>query len=423
MSEIIIQAENISKMYHLGTIGSGSLRRDMQHWWDRKIFNKQDPNQYIMGGEKIDNNEFVWALKNIDFELKQGEALGIIGHNGAGKSTLLKILSRIIKPTEGIVRGRGRISSLLEVGTGFHADLTGRENIFISGHILGMKKAEIQQKFDEIVDFSGISAFIDTPVKRYSSGMYVRLAFAVAAHLEPDILIIDEVLAVGDADFQKKCLGKMNDASSQSGRTVIFVSHNLQAVNNLCSKALWLDKGSIRSRGNTKLVINDYLYTLLKKNWIKQFSTINEAPGNDFIRVLYVELIPQFKDTNAVIDIRTSLTIKFRFYNECDDIMLAAGVHLFTISGECIFDVSDDPILCKKGIVEGTCEIPGDFLNNGSYYISIIFVENSSKQLYYYEECLSFEVEDFRENMNWYGQWMGYVRPKFPVKLIQFEIN
>ena len=274
MSEIIIQAKNISKMYHLGTIGSGSLRRDMQHWWDRKIFNKQDPNQYIMGGEKIDNNEFVWALKNIDFELKQGEALGIIGHNGAGKSTLLKILSRIIKPTEGIVRGRGRISSLLEVGTGFHADLTGRENIFISGHILGMKKAEIQQKFDEIVDFSGISAFIDTPVKRYSSGMYVRLAFAVAAHLEPDILIIDEVLAVGDADFQKKCLGKMNDASSQSGRTVIFVSHNLQAVNNLCSKALWLDKGSIRSRGNTKLVINDYLNTLHKKNWIKEFSTI-----------------------------------------------------------------------------------------------------------------------------------------------------
>jgi lipopolysaccharide transport system ATP-binding protein len=423
MSEIIIQAENISKMYHLGTIGSGSLRRDMQHWWDRKIFNKQDPNQYIMGGEKIDNNEFVWALKNIDFELKQGEALGIIGHNGAGKSTLLKILSRIIKPTEGIVRGRGRISSLLEVGTGFHADLTGRENIFISGHILGMKKAEIQQKFDEIVDFSGISAFIDTPVKRYSSGMYVRLAFAVAAHLEPDILIIDEVLAVGDADFQKKCLGKMNDASSQSGRTVIFVSHNLQAVNNLCSKALWLDKGSIRSRGNTKLVINDYLNTLHNKNWIKQFSTINESPGNDFIRVLYVELIPQFKDINAVIDIRTSLTIKFRFYNGFDDIMLAAGVHLFTISGECIFDVSDNSILCKKGIVEGECEIPGDFLNNGSYYISIIFVENSSKQLYYYEECLSFEVEDFRENMNWYGQWMGYVRPKFPVKLTQFEIH
>ena len=423
MSEIIIQAKNISKMYHLGTIGSGSLRRDMQHWWDRKIFNKQDPNQYIMGGEKIDNNEFVWALKNIDFELKQGEALGIIGHNGAGKSTLLKILSRIIKPTEGIVRGRGRISSLLEVGTGFHADLTGRENIFISGHILGMKKAEIQQKFDEIVDFSGISAFIDTPVKRYSSGMYVRLAFAVAAHLEPDILIIDEVLAVGDADFQKKCLGKMNDASSQSGRTVIFVSHNLQAVNNLCSKALWLDKGSIRSRGNTKLVINDYLNTLHKKNWIKEFSTINEAPGNDFIRVLYVELIHQFKDTNAVIDIRTTLTIKFRFYNGFDDIMLAAGIHLFTISGECIFDVSDNPILCKKGIVEGECEIPGNFLNNGSYYISIIFVENSSRQLYYYEECLSFEVEDFRENMNWYGQWMGYVRPKFPVKLKQFEIH
>ncbi len=423
MSDIVIQAENISKMYQLGSIGSGSLRRDMQYWWEREILKKENPNQYINGSNKIDNADRIWALKNVNFELKQGEALGIIGSNGAGKSTLLKVLSRIIKPTEGIVRGRGRISSLLEVGTGFHAELTGRENIFISGHILGMKKTEILAKFDEIVDFSGVEAFIDTPVKRYSSGMYVRLAFAVAAHLEPDILIVDEVLAVGDADFQKKCLGKMNDASNKSGRTIIFVSHNLQAVNNLCTNALWLEKGSIRSRGNTKLVINDYLNTLHKKNWIKQFSTINEAPGNDFIRVLYVELIPQFKDTNAVIDIRTTLTIKFRFYNGFDDIMLAAGIHLFTISGECIFDVSDNPILCKKGIVEGECEIPGNFLNNGSYYISIIFVENSSKQLYYYEECLSFEVEDFRENMNWYGQWMGYVRPKFPVKLKQFEIH
>src|SRR5690606_1179354 len=221
MSDIVIQAENISKLYHLGKIGSGSLRRDIQFWWDQNVLRKEDPTKYIIDGKKIDNTEVVWALKNIEFEIKQGESLGIIGHNGAGKSTLLKILSRIVKPTEGIVRGRGSISSLLEVGTGFHADLTGRENIFISGHILGMKKAEILKKFDEIVDFSGVEAFIDTPVKRYSSGMYVRLAFAVAAHLEPDILIVDEVLAVGDADFQKKCLGKMNDASSKSGRTVI----------------------------------------------------------------------------------------------------------------------------------------------------------------------------------------------------------
>lgn len=422
MSDIVIQAENISKLYHLGKIGSGSLRRDIQFWWDQNVLRKEDPTKYIIDGKKIDNTEVVWALKNIEFEIKQGESLGIIGHNGAGKSTLLKILSRIVKPTEGVIRGRGRISSLLEVGTGFHADLTGRENIFISGHILGMKKAEILKKFDEIVDFSGVESFIDTPVKRYSSGMYVRLAFAVAAHLEPDILIVDEVLAVGDADFQKKCLGKMNDASSKSGRTVIFVSHNLQAVNNLCSQAIWLDKGSLRSRGNTKSVINDYLNTLQNKSWKKQF-VLDEAPGNEFIKMLDVELVPHFNDTYSVIDIRVPLTVKFRFYNESNDIMLAAGVHLFTISGECIFDVSDDPILCKKGIVEGECTIPGDFLNNGSYYISIIFVEDSSKQLYYYEEALSFDVEDYRENINWYGQWMGYVRPKFPVRLKQSEIH
>jgi lipopolysaccharide transport system ATP-binding protein len=422
MSDIVIQAENISKLYHLGKIGSGSLRRDIQFWWDQNVLRKEDPTKYIIDGKKIDNTEVVWALKNIEFEIKQGESLGIIGHNGAGKSTLLKILSRIVKPTEGVIRGRGRISSLLEVGTGFHADLTGRENIFISGHILGMKKAEILKKFDEIVDFSGVEAFIDTPVKRYSSGMYVRLAFAVAAHLEPDILIVDEVLAVGDADFQKKCLGKMNDASSKSGRTVIFVSHNLQAVNNLCSQAIWLDKGSLRSRGNTKSVINDYLNTLQNKSWKKQF-VLDEAPGNEFIKMLDVELVPHFNDTYSVIDIRVPLTVKFRFYNESNDIMLAAGVHLFTISGECIFDVSDDPILCKKGIIEGECTIPGDFLNNGSYYISIIFVEDSSKQLYYYEEALSFDVEDYRENINWYGQWMGYVRPKFPVRLKQSEIH
>lgn len=422
MSDIVIQAENISKLYHLGKIGSGSLRRDIQFWWDQNVLRKEDPTKYIIDGKKIDNTEVVWALKNIEFEIKQGESLGIIGHNGAGKSTLLKILSRIVKPTEGVIRGRGRISSLLEVGTGFHADLTGRENIFISGHILGMKKAEILKKFDEIVDFSGVEAFIDTPVKRYSSGMYVRLAFAVAAHLEPDILIVDEVLAVGDADFQKKCLGKMNDASSKSGRTVIFVSHNLQAVNNLCSQAIWLDKGSLRSRGNTKSVINDYLNTLQNKSWKKQF-VLDEAPGNEFIKMLDVELVPHFNDAYSVIDIRVPLTVKFRFYNESNDIMLAAGVHLFTISGECIFDVSDDPILCKKGIIEGECTIPGDFLNNGSYYISIIFVEDSSKQLYYYEEALSFDVEDYRENINWYGQWMGYVRPKFPVRLKQSEIH
>jgi len=421
MSDIVIQAENISKLYNLGTIGSGSLRRDLQSIWDRKILNKEDPNKYIMGGEKIDSRDVVWALKNIEFEIKQGDSLGIIGHNGAGKSTLLKILSRIVKPTEGIVRGRGRISSLLEVGTGFHAELTGRENIFISGHILGMKKAEILKKFDEIVDFSGVEAFIDTPVKRYSSGMYVRLAFAVAAHLEPDILIVDEVLAVGDADFQKKCLGKMNDASSKSGRTVIFVSHNLQAVNNLCSQALWLDKGSIRARGNTKFVVNDYLSTLHKKSWIKEYPSIHEAPGNDFIRVMYIELIPDLIKDDEVMDIRTPLTVKFRFYNASDNIVLSTDLLLFTLAGECIFDIPSKPAIYKKGIIEGECKIPGNFLNDGSYYFTLYFAKDTSSELFSYEECLMFDIADYRESINWYDKWWGYVRPDFPLLLNPME--
>ena len=417
MSDIAIQAENISKLYRLGTIGSGSLRRDMQWWWQRNILNKEDPNQYIRGGKKVDNSEVIWALKNVDFEIKVGEALGIIGHNGAGKSTLLKILSRIIKPTEGIVRGRGSISSLLEVGTGFHAELTGRENIFISGHILGMKKAEILKKFDEIVDFSGVEKFIDTPVKRYSSGMYVRLAFAVAAHLEPDILIIDEVLAVGDAEFQKKCLGKMNDASSKSGRTIIFVSHNLQAINNLCSKALWLDKGSVCARGNAKTVVNEYLSVLHNNSWIKEFSTVQEAPGNDLIRVLYVELVPHFNDPTAVIDIRTTLTVKFRFYNASDNIVLSTDLLLFTLAGECIFDITSKPAVYSEGIIEGECTIPGNFLNDGSYTFTLHFSKDTSSELFSYDECLMFDVADYRESTNWYDKWWGYVRPDFPLVL------
>lgn len=418
MSDIVIQAENISKMYQLGSIGSGSLRRDMQYWWEREILKKENPNQYINGSNKIDNADMIWALKNVNFELKQGEALGIIGSNGAGKSTLLKVLSRIIKPTTGIVRGRGRISSLLEVGTGFHAELTGRENIFISGHILGMKKTEILAKFDEIVDFSGVEAFIDTPVKRYSSGMYVRLAFAVAAHLEPDILIVDEVLAVGDADFQKKCLGKMNDASNKSGRTIIFVSHNLQAVNNLCTNALWLEKGSVRSIGNTKSVVNEYLSTLHKKSSIKAFSTLNEAPGNDFIRVMYIELIPDLLDPNEVLDIRTPLTVKFRFYNASDNIVISTDLLLFTLAGECIFDIPSKPATYKKGFIEGECKIPGNFLNDGSYSFTLHFAKDTSSELFSYEECLMFDIADYRENINWYDKWWGHVRPDFPLLLI-----
>jgi lipopolysaccharide transport system ATP-binding protein len=240
MSNTVIKVENLGKQYHLGKVGTGTIANDLKRWW-HIARGKEDP--YLKIGDvndrtqKSSNNDVVWAIKDINFEVKQGEVLGIIGKNGAGKSTLLKILSRVTAPTTGDIKVKGRIASLLEVGTGFHPELSGRENIFLNGAILGMTKAEIKTKFDEIVEFSGVERYIDTPVKRYSSGMYVRLAFAVAAHLDSEILILDEVLAVGDAEFQKKCLGKMQDVSRNEGRTVLFVSHNMQAfyTYNSCS--------------------------------------------------------------------------------------------------------------------------------------------------------------------------------------------
>ncbi len=246
MSDTVIQVDNISKLYRLGEVGTGTLRHDFNRWW-HKMRGKEDP--YARIGETNDretkgDSDYAWALKDVSFEVKRGEVLGIIGRNGAGKSTLLKILSRVTTPTTGEVRVKGRIASLLEVGTGFNPELTGRDNIFLNGAILGMTKAEIKNKFDEIVDFSGVERYIDTPVKRFSSGMYVRLAFAVAAHLEPEILIVDEVLAVGDAEFQKKCLGKMGDVARQ-GRTVLFVSHNMAAIITLCTRSILLDRGGI----------------------------------------------------------------------------------------------------------------------------------------------------------------------------------
>ncbi|MBD0255795.1 MAG: ABC transporter ATP-binding protein, partial [Cytophagales bacterium] len=244
---VVVRVENVSKQYQLGRIGTQSLRGDLQRWWARRR-GHEDPFAKVDGPANNVGTDF-WALHDVSFDIRRGEAVGIIGKNGAGKSTLLKILSRITLPTSGRVRVRGRIASLLEVGTGFNPDLTGRENIYLNGAILGMSKREVQRKFDEIVSFSGVEKFIDTPVKRYSSGMYVRLAFAVAAHLESEILILDEVLAVGDAEFQKKCLGKMDDVAHKEGRTVLFVSHSMDSVRNLCKSALLLDKGRVPQRG------------------------------------------------------------------------------------------------------------------------------------------------------------------------------
>lgn len=416
MSGIIIQAENISKSYRLGTRGAGSLKKDITRWWYHQVLKKENSFFGNKQNDDVHNNGVFWALRDIDFAIREGEVWGIVGRNGAGKSTLLKILSRITRPTSGSVEGYGKISSLLEVGTGFHPELTGKENIFLSGHFLGMNKREIKNNFDDIVEFSGVQQFLDTPVKRYSSGMYVRLAFAVAAHLNPDILIVDEVLAVGDAEFQKKCLGKMKDVVRSKGRTIIFVSHNMQAINSLCSKAIWLESGQIKATGSANDITNQYLSAhqkkLLKQEWFN-----NEAPGNEWITMRSVELIPNIPDPNMPVNITHSLKVKFSFINNKNNIDLVTGLHLFTTGGDCIFDVSTQPFIYREGILEGECDIPGNFLNDGSYYLSIIFVKDTSQQVFYFEECLHFDIEDFRENTNWYGKWQGYVRPQFPFTL------
>ena len=259
--DIILKAENISKQYRLGVVGTGTISHDLNRWW-YKVRGKEDP--FLKIGESNDRatkgeSQYVWALKDINFEVERGEVLGIIGKNGAGKSTLLKILSRVTGPTTGSIKCGGRIASLLEVGTGFHPELTGRENIFLNGAILGMTKAEINDKLDEIIDFAGVERYIDTPVKRYSSGMTVRLAFAVAAHLEPDILVVDEVLAVGDAEFQKKAIGKMQDISKGEGRTVLFVSHNMGSVKALCTSGIVLTDGHISYQGTANSAVDFYI--------------------------------------------------------------------------------------------------------------------------------------------------------------------
>jgi lipopolysaccharide transport system ATP-binding protein len=293
MSDVILSVENVSKLYRLGTVGTGTFGGDVQRFWKTKILGQEDP--FLKIGQTNDRTskekaEFVWALKDINFEVKRGEVLGIIGKNGAGKSTLLKLLSRITTPTTGSIKSAGRMASLLEVGTGFHPELTGRENIFLNGAILGMTKKEIQSKFDEIVDFSGCELYIDTPTKRYSSGMTVRLGFAVAAFLDPEILVVDEVLAVGDAEFQKKAVGKMKDISSGAGRTVLFVSHNMDSILTLCTRCILIENGKISKLGDVDEIVTHYMKNssklLNQRVWEK-----NKAPGDHRAKCLSVHLL------------------------------------------------------------------------------------------------------------------------------------
>lgn len=304
MNQTVISVEHLSKQYDLGVIGTGTLTRDFERWWARAR-GKPDPYAIIGRDQRSsDKNESILALDDVSFTVQQGEALGIIGRNGAGKSTLLKILSRVTAPTSGSVKVKGRIGSLLEIGTGFHPELTGRENVYLNGAIYGMNKAEVARKFDEIVAFSGVEQFIDTPVKRYSSGMYVRLGFAVAAHLDPEILIVDEVLAVGDAEFQKKCLGKMGDVTDE-GRTVLFVSHNMVSMRNLCARTILLKDGKILNEGSTDEIIHEYLHVYQKPN---EFN-VNEKQrlGDQRIRILNFSIEPAIPTTGESFTCRVDV--------------------------------------------------------------------------------------------------------------------
>jgi lipopolysaccharide transport system ATP-binding protein len=368
MSDIVIKAENIGKLYKLGEIGTGTLSHDLNRWW-ANLRGKEDPfakigqtNDRTQRGE----SDYVWALKDINFEVRQGEVLGIIGRNGAGKSTLLKILSKVTTPTTGQIKIKGRIASLLEVGTGFHPELTGRENIFLNGAILGMNRAEIRQKFDEIVDFAGVERYIDTPVKRYSSGMYVRLAFAVAAFLEPEILIVDEVLAVGDAEFQKKCLGRMKDVSQNNGRTVLFVSHNMEAIQNLCSSLICLQNGTISYLGETFEGVEKYLMddaNLLKNNF--SFQEADDKNYKAFINSVI------FLNDTKIYDLASNESLKFQICiksNEVDK-MCRLGMRISTIDGRPVgLLFSDDLIQLNIGNeVALTFELKNHNLTKGKY--------------------------------------------------------
>jgi lipopolysaccharide transport system ATP-binding protein len=406
---IAIKAENISKQYRLGLVGTGTLSHDLNRWWAR-VRGQEDP--YLQIGETNDrtakgDSEYVWSLRDVSFEIEQGQAVGIIGRNGAGKSTLLKILSRITAPTQGVIKTKGRIASLLEVGTGFHPELTGRENIFLNGAILGMRKTEIQRKFDEIVDFSGVERYIDTPVKRYSSGMYVRLAFGVAAHLESETLIIDEVLAVGDAEFQKKCLGKMSEISKSDGRTILFVSHNITAVKSLCTKAIMLENGCLAHSGNANDVIA--LYTkgeLENANNFRQFKEGEVGIKNFSLRSIGIQ--PKGKNFDAPIcrDDEMEIVIEYNYEEKIAD-RLDFTLRFKDEAGNYIFNTTSanlsTPII-QLGNNKVIVNIPNFFLNPHSFLIDILVVKNQSTVLLVENMILNFSVNPEKINI---GNWMG----------------
>jgi lipopolysaccharide transport system ATP-binding protein len=408
MSEVAIRVENLSKFYRLGYVGASTISDDLQRFWQMNVLGKPDPFLQIAQTNARDTkgSDYVWALRDVNFDVQQGEVLGIIGKNGAGKSTLLKILAKVTGPTTGAIKINGRIASLLEVGTGFHPELTGRENIYLNGAVLGMRKAEIKAKFDEIVDFSGVERYIDTPVKRYSSGMYVRLAFAVAAHLEPDILIVDEVLAVGDAEFQKKCIGKIQNVSRDQGRTVLFVSHNMTSIADLCTKCLFMKHGEVLSYDTTSIIVGQYLQDNL--NILNEYNDLASVPRDtksymQRAKLLSMEMVqdnyfwkdtPEFQFTVEIID-KNITELEFGFA-----INGANGSRIFTYESEQAYPCHHGQILAFKLKLTEPTLVPS------RYYLSL-GVRSHVNTLDAIENFLSFTILDTDNSGKHFGFTQG----------------
>lgn len=384
-----IKVENLSKAYQIGQIGTGTISRDLERWWITSIMRKEDP--YLKIGETNDRSvkgesDIVWSLRDMNFEIEQGDAVGIIGRNGAGKSTLLKVLSEVTSPSTGKINIKGRIASLLEVGTGFHPELTGRENIFLNGAILGMRKKEIQRQLDAIIDFSGVERYVDTPVKRYSSGMYVRLAFAVAAHLESEILIVDEVLSVGDAEFQKKCLGKMGEVSKGDGRTVLFVSHNMSAVSQLCTKGLLLKNGSVFVDDKIDIVIDRYLN---ESNTSFHFTAKDDEKKE--VQILSVNFFNEREIEVNNFSHAEPIIIKLRIKNNSGDRGIRCNLAFLDLFDKLIF-ISRIELSIGYNILTAT--VPGNMLNPNNFKVSVAVDIPSVKLFDKLPEELYFEIVD-----------------------------
>ena len=405
---IAIEFDGVGKQYRLGLVGTGSLQHDINRWWQTSILGKEDP--YLKIGEVNDrskkgHSDYVWALKDISFKVEQGDVVGIIGKNGAGKSTLLKLLSHITAPSTGHITYRGRIASLLEVGTGFHPEMTARDNIYMNGSIMGMGKHEIDRKLDEIVDFAGIERYIDTPVKRFSSGMTVRLGFAVAAFLEPEILVVDEVLAVGDAEFQKKAIGKMQEVSSGGGRTVLFVSHNMASIKKLCKHGVLLENGMIKTSG----IISDVVNTYVGEGGVCSdlfFDDLSKAPGNEKVRIKSFEVYAT--DGSNVMDIQTGVDFKLCFRNYVKGANMDVGFHVYTLDGTYVFAVtcpigewgeSDS----EAGMFTAIFHVPPYTINAGKYKVEARVGESQARA--YVKGIIHFF--DVEENLGDKGYALG----------------